>query len=522
MSPNSLAKHFPEETPKQFLENGIVFEIPSETLRDSVRHLEEEGHRLSFMTAADLRTDRGSFFLYYIFSVLEEASFIILSVSLGNSTTFSSIADLAFTASEYERRIQDLFGLIPTGHPHPQSILLHESFPEQLAPLRKDFDARTSSEKKQKPYSFQEVQGEGIYEVSVGPIHAGIIEPGHFRFSVAGEEIMLLEPRLGYVHKGSEKLFETLSLPDTLRLSEKLSGDSSFSHSLAFCQALESLADISVPARDRYLRVLYAELERLANHIGDIGAMMLDTGFSFGGSHGARIREKVLRLNDLLTGSRFLRDVNTLGGVTRDLDEEKKILLKENILAIKKDFFEVIAHAEASASLINRLKDTGILSEENAQKCGAEGVAGRASGIEKDLRFDLPYAAYNELTLGKKILETHGDVYARFHVRIKEVSLSIALILEVIDRLPEISLTPKKEITSFKKNALALGCVEGWRGPILSLVITDAQGNLTRVAPRDPSVVNWYALGFAGPGNIIPDFPLINKSFNLSYSGNDL
>jgi Ni,Fe-hydrogenase III large subunit len=356
----------------------------------------------------------------------------------------------------------------------------------------------------------------------VGPVHAGIIEPGHFRFSVLGEEIMLLEPRLGFTHKGSEKLFEHLPLDDKIRLSEKISGDSSFSHSLAFCQALERLAALSVPKRALFLRVIFAELERLANHFGDIGALMLDTGFNFGGSHGARLREMIMRMHDRLTGSRFLRGVNTPGGVTRDIDGGEALRMTKELEDIEEDFSEIFDTAEGSASLLNRMEGTGIVPLPVAQDHDVVGVTARAAGIMRDARMDFPYAAYGDLSMSGIGMALDGDVYARFSVRVKEVSSSISIVKQALRALPESPIRAPENMVRFTENAFAVGIVEGWRGEIVYFVTTDAQGDISRVAPRDPSFANWSVLEYAGLKNIVPDFPLINKSFGLSYSGYDL
>jgi Ni,Fe-hydrogenase III large subunit len=359
-----------------------------------------------------------------------------------------------------------------------------------------------------------------MYEIPVGPVHAGIIEPGHFRFSVAGEEIILLESKLGYKHKGIEKLFEILPLAEKLKLSERISGDMSFTHSLAFCQTVEKLADISVSERAQYLRVIYSELERLANHFNDFGFIMSDTGYSFGGSHGCRLREMIMQWNERLTGSRFLRGVNALGGVTQDISPEIKVKLISDLKKIKDDFAEVVAIAQNSSSVYNRLKGTGKLDRQIAEDHGAIGVAGRAVGIAADARIDFPYAAYAKLNF-EMALETEGDVKARLDVRIKEIYSSIAIILEALERIPDGNIFLEKVI-ELKKNSYAVSLAEGWRGEIVYFMATDTEGKINRVEVRDPSIPNWKVLGHAGKGNVVPDFPLINKSFNLSYSGNDL
>lgn len=513
----------------EFLDNAAVFEVPVSEITKVVGDLHgNENLSLKLITATDERASHGCFRIWYVFGVPKENGFIVPFLRLQNTEEFPSVTPTVHAAMNYERRIQTFFGLTPVGHPDPRPLILHDNWPTGVFPLRKDFgwhtrpaESKVGSES-HKTYQFQKVEGEGIYEIPVGPIHAGIIEPGHFRFSVAGEEIVQLEPRLGFTHKGSEKLFEILPIADKVRLSEKISGDSSFSHSLAFCQALEQLSAAKVPKRARYLRVVFAELERLANHFGDIGAMMLDTGFNFGGAQGARLREIVMQINARLTGSRFLRGVNVIGGVTKDMTGEQKKELSADLTKIAKDFTEVMEVAENSTSLSNRLKGTGELSRKTADDLGIMGIAGKATGIGKDTRVDYPYAAYDELSLGNVATEHHGDVYARFRVRVREAFASIDIIKQAILNMPEGAIREHSEKVSFTKNALAVSLVEGWRGEIAYFIMTDVHGNISRVVPRDPSFVNWSGLGEAGFGNVVPDFPLINKSFNMSYSGNDL
>jgi Ni,Fe-hydrogenase III large subunit/Ni,Fe-hydrogenase III component G len=521
MNMENIKQYLPLERKAEVYGNAAVFEIPVSQIQEFARNMRfDKNLRLKLITATDERERNGCFKIWYVFGAPQERAFIVPFIRLKDTEEFPSLSSIIHEAWDYEKKIKTFFGLIPVGHPNPRPIILHENWPADVYPLRKDFSWDTRPEKASGSYQFRKVGGEGIYEIPVGPIHAGIIEPGHFRFSVAGEEIILLEPRLGFTHKGSEKLFETLPIDAKVRLSEKISGDSSFSHSLAFCQALEQLSDTVPPKRAAYLRVVYAELERLANHLGDIGAIMLDTGFNFGGAHGARLREIVMRINEHLTGSRFLRGVNVCGGVTKDIKNEEKEKLSEELARIEKDFAEVINVAENSTSLLNRLKGTGVLSHEIAESHGALGVAAKSSGIQNDARIDFPYAAYDELNLGTIETEKSGDVYARFCVRIEEARASIACIRWALKELPSGPI--RTESGSFKKNAVAISVVEGWRGEILYFVTTDDRGNIERVAPRDPSFVNWALLPYAGAGNVVPDFPLINKSFNLSYTGNDL
>jgi Ni,Fe-hydrogenase III large subunit/Ni,Fe-hydrogenase III component G len=516
-------QYIPKNVKAELIGNAVSFEVPALQIQQVASDLSSQNKlSLKNIVATDEIKENGYYKISYIFGVPKENIFIIPYIKIKDSNEFSSIAPIIHVAGGYERKIHAFFGLTPVGNPDPRRIILHENWPTNIFPLRKDFSYTTRPQDANGVYQFQKVEGEGIYEIPVGPIHAGIIEPGHFRFSVAGESIVLLEPRLGFTHKGSEKLFEILLIDEKIKLSEKISGDSSFSHSLAFCQALEQLSNIAVPNRALYLRVLYAELERLANHFGDIGAIMIDTGFSFGGAHGARLREMIMQINEQLTGSRFLRGVNVIGGVTCDLDNDSITKLLNDLTNIYKDFSQVINVAQNSVSLLNRLKGTGVLTRESALNHGVVGVAGRAVGIKQDARFDYPYAAYNDLLIDEIPLEEDGDVYARFNIRIREVDASIKIIQKLLSNLPNGDVNVGKIPTTFKKNSFSVSIIEGWRGEIVYFVSTDSNGNISRVAPRDPSFVNWPALPDAGFDNIVPDFPLINKSFNLSYSGNDL
>lgn len=523
MIKEKIQKYIPQNVKAETAHNTIFFEVQISEVVQIASNLRHEHHlELKFITATDERQGNGYFKIWYVFGVPKENIFIIPYILLKNNVEFPSLTPICHEAWSYEMKLKSFFGLTPINHPDDRQIILHENWPDDVFPLRKEFKWNNRPELAHGKYIFQKVKGEGIYEIPVGPIHAGIIEPGHFRFSVAGERIMNLEPRLGFVHKGSEKLFEILSIADKIRLSEKISGDSSFSHSLAFCQALENLSNTEVPSRTLYLRVVYAELERLANHLGDIGAIMLDTGFNFGGSNGARLREKIMQINERLTGSRFLRGVNVIGGVTKDIQGDEIKQLSKDLTTILKDFTEIIEVAKNSVSLLNRLKGTGVLPHRVAENYGVMGVVGRASGIKRDTRIDYPYAAYKDILFTPVLNESEGDVYARFIVRVKEAYASIQIIKDALDKLPEGAINTKNTKIEFKRSAFAISVVEGWRGEITYFIATDSNGNISRVTPRDPSFINWGVLGAVGFDNVVPDFPLINKSFNMSYSGNDL
>lgn len=522
MKRTSAPNQLPVQIPAQLGKHCVMYEVTAADVQRTMRDLCNQPQLLfKTIVATDDRQDHDCFTLWYIFVDTQSHSYHIPFLRLRQTTEFPSLAGTSIAAAYDERRIHTFFGLTPVGHPDPRPLILHPNWPDDVFPLRKDIAWQLHPAMIDHAYPFQTVTGDGIYEIPVGPIHAGIIEPGHFRFSMAGESILVLEPLLGFVHKGSEKLFETLPLSETVRLSEKISGDSSFSHSLAWCQAIESLSGITVPPRGRYLRVLYAELERLANHFGDCGAIMLDTGYNFGGAQGARLRELIMQLNDQLTDSRFLRSVNVFGGVTQDISDADCVTVIRQLKRIAKDFSEVIRIAENSTSLLNRLNDAGTISPEIVERYGVTGIAAKATGLARDVRIDFPYAAYNDVPLRQVATATSGDVYGRFEVRIQEVATSIDVLKRVIRELPTgpIQVTSP---TNLPPNTFAINRVEGWRGEICYAVFTDNHGQLHRVAPRDPSFANWQAVSDAAFDNVIPDFPLINKSFNLSYSGNDL
>lgn len=501
--------------------NVLLFAVPATKIQDVCLSLYQT-HKLQMKTifATDERATSVGFKIVYVFGIPGENVFLMPYIVLKETTSFPSIAREIHEASGYERKIHSFFGLNPVGHPEPRGMLLHENWPANMFPLRKDFDAHKRPPLAKGEYAFQKVEGEGVYEIPVGPVHAGIIEPGHFRFSVAGEEILLLEAKLGFTHKGTEKLFETLPLEEKVRLSERVSGDTSFTHALAFCQAVETLAGINVPERAQYLRVLYSELERLANHLIDVGFIMSDTGYNFGGATGTRLREQVMQWHERLTGSRFLRGVNVIGGVTKDVDEETAKALLLDLQKIYADFSEFIEISEESSTLLNRLEGTGTVDRQIASDHGIVGVPSRAIGIAHDARKEYPYAIYDTLSFDIA-LEQDGDVCARMYIRIKEIASSMGIIEQVLAKLPKGEICFQGSI-NLQKNSIAVGVTESWRGDVTYTVMTDAHGDITRVDVRDPSFLNWPIVGHTGKGNVVPDFPLINKSFNLSYSGNDV
>jgi Ni,Fe-hydrogenase III large subunit/Ni,Fe-hydrogenase III component G len=518
-----------KEFPAAVLESTVARGIPAlRAVKDQIPVLAHYLHikpdlraSLSLLWAVDHRPREARHELCYLFTLDERKDWLLLCADLhGNDRLFRSITPSIHAAKWYEREVRDTFGLIPVGHPDMRRLIRHEHWPKGTHPLNKEFRWDTVLERVQGHYAYRHIEGEGVFEVPVGPIHAGIIEPGHFRFSVAGEPIMQLEVRHFWKHRGVEKLFERMSPAEGAALAERVSGDTTIGHSLAYCQAVESLMAIEAPPRARYLRSLFLELERLHNHLGDIGAMCNDTAYALPHAHCSRMKERLMQLNDRLTGSRFLRGVNCVGGVGRDLTEPQWTDILAEIDAIEPEFSDLERILFANASLTDRLETTGVLSELIAWDHAVVGVVGRASGTDRDLRRDRPFAAYGDLK-PRVALYRYGDVRARMRVRMDEVHESIRLIREIQRKIPTGPIVAQPT-TEPAQGAWALSAVEGWRGEILYMVMAGEAGLIHRCKVRDPSFVNWPAIQWAVVGNIVPDFPLINKSFNLSYAGNDL
>lgn len=500
--------------------NEVYFHAQADLVAGFCGHLYRRWNaRLVSLFADDARAGDRVFHLYYVYALDAAHGFLILRVPVSpEQPEFTSLTDAVHAVNWQEREVQDMFGLKLLGHPNPRRCALHDDWPE-VYPLRKDFDLRT----KLPPFTgarhkFREVEGEGVFQVPVGPVHAGIIEPGHFLFSVAGEPVLYLQLRMFYVHKGTEKLFENLPIAHCVRLAESISGDSSFAHATAFCHAIERAAGIEAPRRARYLRSLCLELERLYNHVADIGAICTDVAFVTVNMHCMRLKERVLRLNEHLTGNRLLRGMACPGGVRFDFDAEQLKALSQRLAELRPDFDAVVRLIEQSSSTLDRLEHTGVLTPEVARDLGVVGIAGRASGFDRDLRRDFPHAAYDEVKVNVPVYQA-GDVKHRMQVRIDEVRESFSLIERFAANLPAGPV--RADAGELPADRVALGYVEGWRGEIFHWIRTASGNRLARCKVKDPSLQNWPALSEAILGNIVPDFPVVNKSFNLSYSGTD-
>jgi Ni,Fe-hydrogenase III large subunit/Ni,Fe-hydrogenase III component G len=477
------------------------------------------GARLVTVFAEDRVAPESCFYNYYVFERRGVPCYLVLRGYIPEGQPrFPSLAPLLPAVNWQEREIQDWFGLEAEGHPNPRRVALHDHWPD-VHPLRKDFPVGTVLPAFEgESHLYRPTLGEGVFQVPVGPVHAGIIEPGHFNFAVAGEPILYLQLRMFYKHKGTEKLFEQIPIAKGVFLAESISGDSAFSHATAFCQAVEKAGGVEVPFRAEVMRTILLELERVYNHIADIGAIAMDVGFVVANSHAGRVREMVLAINEGLAGNRLLRGMACVGGVRRDWDATQIELLSQNIQKVEREFGRLVTLIQSSDSTRDRLERTGILRPEKAAALGIVGVGGRASGVDLDVRRDHPYAAYEHLSWRTPVYQ-EGDVLRRMQVRIDEVIESLRMIRQAVDNLPGgLHRTP---VGTIESGRCALSAIEGWRGEIIHWVRTGPRNRLERCKVKDPSVNNWPALVEAVGGNIIADFPVINKSFNLSYSGTD-
>lgn len=421
---------------------------------------------------------------------------IVASTALGpKHEPYDGIEDLFPAASRMQRAIADLTGFRSTD-PDKRPWLRHEG-----------------------AYEFVRVDGDGVHEIPVGPVHAGIIEPGHFRFSVVGEKVLRLEERLGYVHKGIEKRFTEFGLLDGHRLAARVSGDSAVAYSWAYCQALEGMAGMEIPARAAWLRALCLECERLSNHLGDLGALGNDAGFAFGLAQFSRLKELLLRAMQEALGARYLMAAVVPGGTRLDLVEPGATRLRSTVLDLSREVARLREIYDEHEGVRDRFNGAGAVPPVLAARLGLTGLAGRASGQAFDLRVDIPCVPYSELA-PVKVGRNQGDVAARVAVRFDEVLESCRLVQRILDALPagpHLASVPLP-----RDGSIGIGLIEGWRGPVLVALEAGADGAIHRCHPHDPSWQNWPVLEHAIIGNIVPDFPLINKSFNLSYSGHDL
>jgi Ni,Fe-hydrogenase III large subunit len=428
---------------------------------------------------------------------------------------YPSIAAHWPAAQAFEREIAEQYGVKPAGHPWLKALRYHATDNGTPAP----WGAFDPGKPIPGNYPFFRVDGEEVHEVAVGPVHAGVIEPGHFRFQCHGEEVLHLEIMLGYQHRGAEPLLLHRNPTRSAIVAETIAGDASIGHALAYCTAIEALAGTHVSLRAHSIRGIALELERLANHVGDLGALCNDVAFLPGASYLGRLRGEFLNLTLEICGNRFGRNLLRPGGTLFDLPPELASQLRRKVEGLQREVLQVLDMIFAQSSVLARFEGTGCLSEEQADEIGLVGPAARACGCGRDVRHDHAFGVYRFSHIPIAV-EASGDVYARAVVRWLEVQRSLEFLLELLGHEPAGNTFEK--LGNLQPNALAFGMSETWRGEAMHVAFTDEVGKLAFMKVKDPSIHNWFGLALALRGVPISDFPLCNKSFNLSYAGHDL
>jgi len=497
---------------------GYRAEVDAAQWIDACRQVAEQGGRLVAFWGSDARNEERGFAAHAALAARD--GLIVLSLPV-TGTSFPDISAVFPAAGRMQRAAFDLLGISAIGAADHRKWLRHAAWTEHEFPLRKDFDAhhRLPGTGHVDGYPFVRVDGEGVHEIPVGPVHAGIIEPGHFRFSIVGETVLRLEQRLGYKHKGIEKRFEGMTLAEGARLAGRVSGDSTVAYAWAYAMAVESAAGVIPPPRALWLRALLLERERVANHLGDLGYLGNDAALAFGLAQFMCLKEDWLRANQAVFGHRYLMDAIIPGGVARDLAPDAMGGLRYEMDALETTVTSLKSIYDEHAGLQDRFIQCGNVAPALAARLGLTGVAGRASGQASDLRVEHPSIPFRELEV-RMATHRNGDVAARVTVRFEEIFESLRLCRLILDRLA--LGEPVIEVPLPPAGAFGVGWVEGWRGEVFVALETGPEGRIRRCHPHDPSWQNWPLLEHAVIGNIVPDFPLINKSFNLSYSGQDL
>ena len=512
-------------------------EISTGDLQAICQRVQDGGGRLVALWGSDERAQGAGYALHL--ALVTEKGLICLGLRLSAAQPgYPDISGIFPAAERMQRAAYDQLGIYPEGKEH-RKWLRHGAWDRSSFPLRKDFDAAQSLATREgyaggcpeagpplcrsneaDDYPFVQVEGQGVHEIAVGPVHAGIIEPGHFRFSVVGEKMLRLEERFGYAHKGIEKRFESMTVQQGAKLAGRVSGDSTVAYAWAYAMAAESIAAVTPPDRALWLRALFLERERIANHLGDLGMLGNDVALSFGFAQFWILKEQVLRNNAALFGHRYLMDRIIPGGVAADLAESAKQTLLDECAMLEREVRVLRGIYEEHAGMQDRFIGAGRVEPRLAAQLGLCGLAGRASSQSWDARVQFPCAPYDKLDV-RMATYRNGDVAARVIVRFDELFESLRLQREILEQMSNDDAITEP-VEKLPAHGFGAGMVEGWRGEVLVAIHTGADGNLARVHPHDPSWQNWPVLEHAVLGNIVPDFPLINKSFNLSYSGHDL
>jgi Ni,Fe-hydrogenase III large subunit len=490
--------------------DDLLVNLAREDLNPAIAALQGLGARHLMLVAFDLGSVRRKAGLAVEEAVaVPNGPIVRLRIELpADDPTYPSITPLVPAAQWDEREAHDLHGVVPVGHPDPRPLVSHE-------PAQPALPAATSAA----PFRSFVAHGEGVYQLPVGPIHAGIIEPGHFRFSAVGESVLYLDARLFYTHRGLEKLVEGKTLAEALPIVERACGVCTVTHATVYSRAVERLTGTVPPPRAQMARVLLAEMERLYNHVGDLGNMCAGAGFNFGVSRLGWQKERLLRLNERLTGHRYLMGVVAPGGLRLGLDEGGLTTLSILVIEIEHEVRSIVRLLVRSEGFMSRLQTTGVLTAKEARRLGAVGVAARASGLDQDLRRDRPADGYRDMAVSV-IGASAGDAAARFHVRAQEIRVSAALIADLTGRLPDGPIAAPLAGEP-RSGDVALAGAEGPRGASWLWLMAGPGGHIARLHLRSASFANWPVVATVVPGNIVPDFPLINKSFELCYACTD-
>jgi Ni,Fe-hydrogenase III large subunit/Ni,Fe-hydrogenase III component G len=493
--------------------------VDAQQWRTACEQVRDKGGRLVALWGADNR-DRDEAFAVHAALTVHSG---LLVITLACSESFPDVSDIFPAANRMQRAACDLLGIRAANAADQRKWLRHAAWRADEFPLRKDFSSHgppvTGHPGEADNYPFVRVEGEGVHEIPVGPVHAGTIEPGHFRFSIVGEGVLRLEERLGYKHKGIEKRFESMTLAEGARLAGRVSGDSTVAYAWAYAMAVEGVTGVTPPPRALWLRTLLLERERVGQHLWDLGFLGNDAGLAFGLAQFSRLREDWLRTSHKLFGHRYLMDTIVPGGVARDVGIEGIAAIRSEITEVGRAVALLKNIYDEHAGLQDRFIGCGRVKPDLADRLGLTGLAGRASAVAWDLRVQFPPVPYDRFEV-RMATHGNGDVAARATVRFEEIVESLRLIGLILSGLPAGEIAAP--VPDAPENAFGIGWVEGWRGEVLIALETGAENRIRRLHPHDPSWQNWPLLERAVLGNIVPDFPLINKSFNLSYSGQDL
>lgn len=491
------------------------------SLRGAANILSDNGrHPLTAMFGRDetFNEDVKGYAVYVVFENIDEHRMETVKAVFNpdEPLEYESLTPVIPAAVWYERELQDMFGIKPIGHPDPRPLVLHESFPSDFHPLLKTV-AKDEKAIGKRQYDMAKASGEGVFQVPVGPIHAGIIEPGHFRFSQAGESMLNLDAKLFFTHRGLEKIMEDKTPSEALPIVERICGACSIANTWSYVQAIESIADVKVPYRAELIRTLLSEIERITNHVGDLGNMPAGVGFSPAISLGARTKEMLMRLQEKIAGNRFLRGMITIGGVKNDIGAEIIADIRQVLTVAAQNVEDLNAEFLEQANFQNRVRTTGIIRNNTAIDLAMVGVGARASNYAHDSRQDFSFGVYPKLNF-KIVTEKSGDVAARLNVRVRELRASFSMVEQLLAWLENDNsgdlITP---VTADNLTGESYGICESARGSNFHYVALK-KGKIDRIFVRSASYPNWPALPIAVQGDIIPDFPLINKSFELCYA----